>query len=129
MGQVTEIVVAGNPVAKERPRAARNGHFYTPAATKEYEERVAWTVRASGQSFPTEDVRVALGFYCKGRKRPDLDNLVKAALDGAEKGGLFGNDKQVVQVLATRSDNAAEPRTTIFVAEVFWVGGQPFVRP
>jgi hypothetical protein len=31
------IVIAGEPVAKGRPRATRKGFVYTPAATRKYE--------------------------------------------------------------------------------------------
>jgi len=31
------IVIAGEPVAKGRPRATRQGFVYTPAATRKYE--------------------------------------------------------------------------------------------
>ena len=32
--------ILGDPVAKERPRFAKNGHVYTPSKTRVYEEMV-----------------------------------------------------------------------------------------
>ena len=36
-GGTVTIVIAGQPVAKGRPRVTRKGFAYTPAATRKYE--------------------------------------------------------------------------------------------
>jgi len=33
--------IPGQPVAKQRPRKGKNGRFYTPAATKQYERHAS----------------------------------------------------------------------------------------
>ena len=83
------------PIPKGRPRGG-NGHFYTPQRTREYEQTIAeWTknIYVSGA------VTIAMTFIMPipkswskkkqtemcGRPHlgtPDLDNLVKAVLDG-----------------------------------------------
>ena len=90
------ITVLGDPVPKGRPRFARTstGHVrtYTPQKTTEYESRVA--LAAQGTPLLSSPLCISINFYIKRpkalkgdspiphTKRPDLDNLVKAVLDG-----------------------------------------------
>lgn len=96
------IVVPGEPVAKERPRVnMKTKTVYTPKATKVYEETVAFTARATGAKFGEGRLLVEMQFAVTSRKGKDLDNLIKAVLDGLAKGGLFKNDKQIVELHAS----------------------------
>ena len=104
---MTEISleVEGRPVAWERVRT-NQGRFFTPAATRQYEEAVAWTARASRQTMGTAKCAVWIEFCIKlgprgdpeKQKRGDLDNYAKAVLDGLQKGGVLENDKQVIEL-------------------------------
>lgn len=101
------FTIPGNPKGKERPRASRNGHFYTPKATHDYEDLVRYNAKfeyakVSEDARPLEcPVRVDIlatykvpKSYSKKRKeaclsgaelptkKPDSDNIVKAILDG-----------------------------------------------
>lgn len=99
------VVIPGRPVPKERPRVGRAGNVYTPRATKEYEEAVAWAVRASRQRVEG-DCEVFITVRCETRGF-DIDNVLKGLLDGMEKGGAFSNDRQVTR------------------ADIRWVKGSP----
>lgn len=124
-----EVIVWGTPVAKGRPRLARNGHTYTPEATRIWEERCrqeAWVAMRVGPSGTSAQIKVAIEgpvkvsimaifeppkSYAKtlaweviGKPRtskPDLDNLVKAALDGIS-GIVINDDAQVVEIHASK---------------------------
>lgn len=128
------IVIEGKPQPKERARVIR-GHAYTPTKTAAYEQKVA---RAWSAKYPDQlegDIRVSV--ICsmsiptswsgvkkeRARRgiiypsvRPDLDNLVKAVLDGLN-GVAFLDDKQVVELFA-RKEYADEPRTLVRIEEL-----------
>ena len=120
------IDVVGLPVAKGRPRVTRAGHVYTPQKTREYEERIRLQTRVlmAGRKPSTEAcvVHVAVFFeppksLSKRKmdelmrhngaihiKKPDLDNVVKSALDGICGEGLaILDDKQIVEICAFKT--------------------------
>lgn len=61
-------------------------------------------------------VRMDMLVY-RPRKTGDLDNVFKTLLDGLE-GVVFRNDSQVVQIVATRLDDRANPRVEIEVTPI-----------
>ena len=109
---------------KGRPRFQAGGKPFTPAETKGFEERViiaAREVMVDNELDMAEKgvpVKCAILFYVpmppswSERKRvkwermphlqkPDLDNFVKAILDGCE-GEVFHNDSQVFNLFVTK---------------------------
>lgn len=116
-----EFFVAGKPVGKGRPRFTRSGHVFTPERTRTYEQAVAWECRKAmeGKLPSVHPQRVSVevmvkppkswsktktknalgGFIAPGR--PDIDNYLKAVLDGCN-GVAFLDDSQVVAVYATK---------------------------
>ena len=115
------VLVAGAPVAKGRPRVTKTGHVYTPAPTRLYEIEIKLATRAAMKgNKPTEKPVVvhvcaifepAASLSKKMKKeliegevhaiKPDLDNLVKAALDGISGETMaILDDKQIVEICA-----------------------------
>ena len=113
--------VEGPPVAKARPRVI-NRSAYTPAKTKDYEERVRGEALREMLNRGLEVVRrpqeidvelvfempMPASWSAKKRGRlhltghaqaPDLDNLVKAILDGC-KGVVYEDDSQITGLSA-----------------------------
>ena len=131
--------VDGIPVPKGRPRFRSVGKFvqtYTDSKTREFEALVGEaSSKAMGASDPLETpLKVFLQFtlpipasVTKKRlksildglevhtKKPDLDNLIKATLDGMA-GIVFDNDSQIVNISATKK-YGMHPRTDILVME------------
>lgn len=68
--------------------------------------------RSKGKRF-AGPVEVRLGFYVS-RWTGDGDNFEKLVLDSLEKGGVFGNDRQVMRCSWTIHEQLPE-RTTIWV--------------
>lgn len=97
-----EIRVPGDPVPKGRPRRARNGSFYTPKRTTDYEELVAWSWKQTRIKPLAGPVSVRLDFIMATARRVDLDNLVKSVLDGLTLGGAWADDSQVVRLEARK---------------------------
>ena len=108
------------------------GHarMFTPARTRTYEalvqhhatvarEDASWLMEDAGHPFPwSGPLRVELvavfrrpghlfrkadpdGRFPRDR-RPDLDNVVKAILDGMDKAGVWGDDAQVCEIDARK---------------------------
>lgn len=128
------ITVSGEPKGKGRPRFTRSGHAYTPSDTRKYEQLFA---DAWGDIDPIEwlPVRIVVTAYFKipksaskadklamlegdrrPTKKPDIDNIVKAALDGLN-GVAFTDDSQVVELKAFKF-YSPQPRVEVMVEEV-----------
>ena len=104
------------PLAKERPRATRTGHVYTPKRTANYEKAVA--AAYTGPMFDaSHTIEVALVLTVKGTtitvtatKNPDfksslkgdVDNYVKSILD-ALNGVAWEDDKQIIELTVRKS--------------------------
>lgn len=129
-----KIFVEGIPVGKGRPRFTRTGHAYTPGKTRVYENivrlRALEAMRGEAPLKGAVSVTILARFpvpasYSKKRrvaclqasekpaKKPDIDNLVKAILDGLN-GTIFEDDSQVVQLSAAKT-YAEVPGCEIFV--------------
>lgn len=109
------VLVPGEPVPKGRPRRGRNGNWYTPPTTREYEERVAWHARAVGHGFGRLAVSVTVHFYLSGNRKGDGDNYLKAVMDGLQKGGVIDDDATVVDGRFVLHFMADVPRTVALV--------------
>ena len=109
------FVVPGQPLPKARPRIGKNG-AYTPQKTLAYENTIGWCVRAEMADFEPlrGDIGIKLDFYRKGRRRADLDNMIKSVLDGLN-GILFEGDKQVCRLVASVVYGSKQPRVEIEV--------------
>lgn len=114
-----EFIVEGNPQGKARPRfSQKSGTVYTPAKTAKYEKLIRKAFLAAGGKAIPSDCYVGITVdayfqipksYTKGKrlacrhnirrpdKKPDIDNILKAVLDGLNE-AAFVDDKQVVSV-------------------------------
>lgn len=136
------FVVTGIPQPKQRPRQGRSRNgvrvFYTPPETRNYETLVGYVARSvmagrepsSGLLFARlcfflpvpnrvtakEREKAATGVLWASGK-PDLDNLVKAVLDGCN-GIVFKDDRQVVRLSAEKRYVTDLPRVEAVFGEV-----------
>jgi Holliday junction resolvase RusA-like endonuclease len=140
------FTIPAEPVAQGRPRATTIGGFtrlYQPTETVKWQQQVRlFAVEAMSQleGEPIQGpVALNLAFYlprpgrlihkrrpmppCLADHKPDLDNLVKAILDGVN-GVAFQDDRQVVQIMARKFYAAGSgygdtrPRVEVVIEEV-----------
>ena len=133
------IYIPGDPVGKERPRHTRNGHTYTPDKTKAYEERIAWAWKQAHGEMIERPVEMTITAYYRipksatlaqkekmrtgdilPEKRPDIDNVVKAVMDGCQ-GVAFKDDAKVVRISAAKL-YSEEPGLMVDIKEVTRLG-------
>ena len=134
MLRTIRLEIPGIPVGKARPRFTKRGHAYTPDKTREYEGRVAAAFydsreKAFQKGTPivvdviarmpipkstSKKKRLELLARKKMLKKPDIDNIVKAVLDGLN-GLAFPDDSQVWKIYAYKI-YAEEPSTTVLIS-------------
>lgn len=128
------IEVQGTPVGKGRPRFTRDGHAFTPEGTRDFEARIKWKAKIAKELFSGPVIVIVTSYFVppkswpmkrarlarEGRVgmtvKPDVDNLLKAALDGCN-GFSFDDDKQVVAVVGFKAYDE-RPRMEIEVLPV-----------
>jgi Holliday junction resolvase RusA-like endonuclease len=127
------LIVAGDPVAKGRPRMTRRGQVYTPSETRAYETLVrqlaALEMRGKAplegavrvellielaipQSWSRTKQLAAIADEIMPASRPDIDNFVKSVLD-AINGIVFSDDAQIVELRARKK--FGEPKLILTV--------------
>lgn len=133
------FIVYGDPRGKGRPRAYKKGNFikmYTDDKTMSYEAKVAHEFIASNEPkyFNNEPLIVTIGIYQqipkntskkqkllmledkkKPIKKPDIDNVIKAVLDGLNK-VAYGDDTQVIGIFCNKFFDET-PKVTINISK------------
>jgi Holliday junction resolvase RusA-like endonuclease len=125
----------GVPVAKERARRGRNGHFYTPARTRAYERELAWEARIQmgaveplrgplvawltvevpiPQSWSKAKRMRAIAHDIAPSGRPDATNYAKTVED-AVNGILYGDDAQIVRYAHLSKVYSEQPKIVFTV--------------
>jgi len=116
MSAAVRFVVYGKPQGKQRPRLGKGGRVYTPKETKRYECAVAWAALGARPRTWSKAGRfvVEVTMYFPDLRRRDIDNVLKAALDGMQ-GVLYEDDSQVVIAGAIKWLDRERPRTEVVV--------------
>lgn len=134
-----EFTIPGSPVPKGRPKLTTIGGMaraYTPAKTRNYESlvRLAAEQAMSGaapldgalcvelvvhlpvpESWSQKKRQAALSGAVVPSKKPDLDNVVKAVLDGMNS-VAFVDDARIVDLVA-RKRYSETPKVAVFLSE------------
>jgi Holliday junction resolvase RusA-like endonuclease len=112
-------------VPKQRPRRGKNGHWYTPKKTREYERAVrmaGWSARFTDDTgrrmrgaWPLDArYRVTVEVHFPDKRRRDADNVVKSVLDGLNT-ILWDDDVQVKEHSCRVSIDRENPRLEVSV--------------
>ena len=132
------FVIRGIPKVKKRPKFSTQGgkiRTYTPKTTAEYENLVKLKAEEKFKHPLKGSVCLAIRFYLPrpqrliwkkkpmpeiySDKRPDIDNLAKAVIDGLN-GIAFFDDGQIADLHITKKFHAGddEPKTIIMINNV-----------
>jgi Holliday junction resolvase RusA-like endonuclease len=124
------FTVEGVPRPKARARRGAGGRWYTPQATKAYEEAVGWAARAAGVRDAYEGpVRLTVGLWFPDRRRRDVDNCAKSICD-ALNGIAYLDDSQVAQLSVECRLDRQRPRAEISIEPLSCaVVGEPRSEP
>lgn len=135
--EMVHIVVYGAPQGKGRPRISKFGGVFTPAKTAAYESAVRFAAGQGMQGRPLFEnpvgVKIRALFeipasYTKKKKalaasgqmfpakKPDIDNIQKAVLDGCNK-VVWKDDAQIVKIEMTK-EFSDKPRVEVEVYEM-----------
>ena len=109
-----DMVIYGKPVAKARPRFGRSKSgkpvTYTSSETRKYEQEVKTLAQVAmfGKEMLEGPVRVTITAFFNHKtktgyhtSRPDLDNIIKAILDGLNA-VIFADDAAVAEIVASK---------------------------
>ncbi len=130
-----KFIIPGEPVAKGRPKLSRYG-TYTPKKTKEYEKHIREEWKKNGYKEPLRGaIKVDIIFHkgvpksdskavrmkkilgqIKPTVKPDLDNYIKAVLDGLN-GLAWVDDSQIVEITASK-EYSEKPRTEVMILRI-----------
>lgn len=114
------LTVPGRPIPKGRPRVAR-GRAYTDPKTREGEQAVQYAWLAAGRPRIATPYRVQC-VYTYERKQSripgmaDLDNLVKLVVDALVGCGAIPDDRQMLELHATKA--FGEPATEVTIVSL-----------
>ena len=112
------FTIDGDPIPKGRPRHGK-GHSFTPKRTRDAEQAIRDYVSVLDVVPYDGPVSVSVTFYCKTRRRTDLDNMVKLLTDSLN--GLAYTDDHLIHHLTARLHRAAigeTPRTEVRIEEL-----------
>ena len=131
------ITIPGKPFPLQRPRFS-NGHTFDPQANRDAKQVIAQLGRLEIPEPLQGPVVMELTFYKQrpkahrkrtgeltknapvhwaGKKRDDIDNLIKTVLDGLN-GVAFEDDGQVMQLTAEKRYATGEGYTSVAFREV-----------
>lgn len=116
--ELYRLIVKGVPVVQQRPRKGKWGNFYDPSKKERDALSLGLTYARVTAKMPIIEGPLHLYVYfygCGGRC--DLDNLIKALSDSANK-VLWNDDRQITQIHAFMERKSDDPRTEIEIAPV-----------
>ena len=94
-----KFTVPGRPVPAQR--MTRKGKWNERSRRSlDYQAQVAWEAKAARVQGLKGALTVSIDFYFADKRHGDIDNHIKAILDGLQYGRAFENDKQIMRVEA-----------------------------
>lgn len=112
---MTPLTLPFPPTVNTYYRAFR-GRAIISAAGRAY--RAAVNERLHGMSPLTCRVRIRIVAHPPDNRRRDLDNLLKASLDGLVHGGALADDSLIDDLRIVRGENRRNGELTVFIEPV-----------
>jgi Holliday junction resolvase RusA-like endonuclease len=123
-----ELFLPGDPPCKERPRASRSGHIYTPQKTRDSESEIAIEFMALypvGYFEPNTALEISVFAGFATPKKPkylvptkkDLDNIIKIVMDGLNK-VAYHDDSWICSIRDSGKFYADNPGVLVVLQEL-----------
>ena len=112
-----QFTVPGKVQPKQRPRRGKNGRWYTPSKTADYEKYVGLCALSEGVREIDGPVRLEIDIHWPDRRRRDLDNAAKSIADGLN-GVAYSDDHQIAELTIRRHLDRDNPRAEIAVGRI-----------
>lgn len=139
MSRFASVVVPGDPQGKPRPRFdGRSGRTYTPTKYAKYEKLIGEEFRKQNPDWSPAETAISVSIYAGFRipgswskrkrndamfspvtKKPDADNIIKAALDGLN-GTAYTDDALVYCVYFEKVYTSLDPYLQIEIEVEEW---------
>jgi len=99
---VLNLCIEGEPLSAERVKFSK-GSAYLPEKTRDYEDLIAWTVKGNyrGETTSSEIFGLRAIFCRSNRQRVDIDNLLKALMDGITKSKVIWEDDSQLREISS----------------------------
>jgi crossover junction endodeoxyribonuclease RusA len=98
---------------------ARNGNrTFLPAKVREYRQEVADIVAAAGHATLEGRLQLFIAVHMPDKRRRDLDNVLKGAIDALMHAGVFLDDEQVDHIQVIRQEIIKGGRMVVLITEV-----------
>lgn len=96
------------------------GHTVISREGRAFRQNVCALLGGGGPRKPPSGGRIALCMdaFPPDRRRRDLDNLQKPALDALEHAGIYEDDSQIDLLITRRRERAVPPRVEISLTEL-----------
>jgi crossover junction endodeoxyribonuclease RusA len=97
---------------------ARNGsRTYLPLKVREYRQQVQDIVAAAGHDTLEGRLDLFIAVHMPDKRRRDLDNVLKGAIDALMHAGVFLDDEQVDQIQVIRQEIIKGGRMVVLITE------------
>jgi Holliday junction resolvase RusA-like endonuclease len=97
-------------------RASKGGHVYKSKRYREFLKEIDTIFETIEYVKLEGDLILNVEFFCKSKRKRDLDNLLKSLIDSLE-GKLFENDSQIVEIHCTKIIGSKEDKTILSLIE------------
>jgi len=98
-----ELIIPYPPSVNHYWRMVR-GRMLISREGRAFRERVCSILAAAGVRPMEGNLILAIDLYPPDRRRRDVDNAMKAALDSLQHGGCYLDDSQIVRLIAQKCE-------------------------
>ena len=97
-------------------RASKGGHVYRSKRYTQFLKDIDVFLDTIEYDMLEGDLILNVEFFCKTKRKRDLDNLLKSLIDSLE-GRLFENDNQIIEIHSKKFIGCNDDKTMLSLVE------------
>jgi Holliday junction resolvase RusA-like endonuclease len=118
---MTEITIDGLRVASKKNNRRNFRNISLPSlAYVKFHSDVAKFMKQYKGLYPTGDLKVEIEYEIKGKYHQDIDNAVSSVFDCLTDFKVIGDDEQITEVSAKKTNGHKDWKVTVRVSPVFY---------